>query len=105
MRAIIIDEKDNVAVVIQAVGKNDIVETSAGPITALENIPTGHKIAMCDIKKGSPIIKYNIVIGEASIDIKRGEWVHTHNVLDTTDKICDEFAAQYRAKLKEVLGK
>jgi len=105
MRAIIIDDRDNVAVVVQQVRKNDVVETTSGPVTALDDIRTGHKIALRDIRKGSPIIKYNTEIGEASADIRKGEWVHTHNVLDTTEKICDEFAAEYRAKLKEVSGK
>lgn len=101
MRAIIIDERDNVAVVVQEVRKNDAVETASGCLTALEDIKTGHKIARCDIEKGQPIIKYNTEIGEAGADIKKGEWVHCHNVLDTTEKICDEFAASYRAKIKE----
>jgi altronate dehydratase len=47
---------------------------------ALEGIPFGHKIALIDLKKGDPIIKYGEKIGLASRDIKIGEWVHTHNV-------------------------
>ncbi|MBP3361195.1 MAG: altronate dehydratase [Clostridia bacterium] len=40
----------------------------------------GHKIALCDIKKGENVIKYGFPIGHASEDIKKGDKVHTHNL-------------------------
>lgn len=45
-----------------------------------EKIPQGHKIALCDIAKGEEIIKYGSTIGIAKCDIKKGSWVHTHNM-------------------------
>ncbi len=42
--------------------------------------PAGHKIALSDINKGESIIKYGCVIGSATKSIKKGEWVHTHNM-------------------------
>ena len=44
------------------------------------NLETGHKIALCDIKKGENVIKYGYPIGHAICDIKKGEQVHTHNL-------------------------
>ena len=44
------------------------------------NVETGHKCAVCDIKKDENIIKYGMPIGHATEDIKKGEHVHTHNV-------------------------
>ena len=44
------------------------------------NLEDGHKYALCDIKKGENIIKYGNPIGHATVDIKAGEHVHTHNV-------------------------
>ena len=44
------------------------------------NLETGHKIALCDIKKDENIIKYGFPIGHATKDIKKGETVHTDNV-------------------------
>lgn len=101
MKAIIINKLDNVAVVVNDVPKGTTVITDAGEIIAKELIKTGHKIALCDIDKGQPIIKYGTIIGEASTEIKKGQWVHCHNVLDTTEKICDEYESYYRAKVKE----
>ena len=49
--------------------------------TAVEKVPFAFKIAIKDIPKGSRILKYGEVIGEASRDIAVGECVHVHNVL------------------------
>lgn len=43
-------------------------------------IPFGHKVALCDMKKGDSIIKYGYLIGVLCDDVKRGEWVHSHNL-------------------------
>jgi len=48
-------------------------------IAVCESVPTGHKIAMLDIVKGEAIWKYDQTIGFASVDIKAGSHVHTHN--------------------------
>ncbi len=44
------------------------------------NIETGHKYAICDIRKGENVIKYGQPIGHAECDIKAGEHVHSHNL-------------------------
>jgi len=46
---------------------------------------------------GSDIVKYAVVIGKASHDIAPGEHVHSHNVEDITDRLCNEYAQQFRA--------
>lgn len=48
-------------------------------ITARDEIPSGHKIALKDIAKGEHILKYGEVIGAATEDIAAGGWVHVHN--------------------------
>lgn len=44
------------------------------------NLSDGHKIALCDIPKGSDIIKYGYPIGVATDNIKKGDAVHSHNM-------------------------
>lgn len=44
------------------------------------NSETGHKTALCDIKKGEKVIKYGFPIGEATEDIAAGSHVHSHNL-------------------------
>lgn len=52
-------------------------------IKVLGNVPYGHKIALIDIHTGEKIIKYGEVIGVATKEIKKGDYVHTQN-LDST---------------------
>lgn len=68
---------DNVVVALKKIPATTIVFEE--DISALNDIPTMHKIASKDIKSGEPIFKYKQIIGFASTDIKAGEHVHTHN--------------------------
>jgi (2R)-sulfolactate sulfo-lyase subunit alpha len=47
---------------------------------ANHDIPLGHKIALLDIPQGNTVIKYGVGIGKATSAIKKGDWVHTHNL-------------------------
>ena len=83
-RAIALTEKDNVATMIDKAKKGEDVEVTIGRrkivITAEDEIPFGHKIALKEIKKGQKVIKYGKPIGQATRDIKKGEHVHVHNM-------------------------
>lgn len=49
-------------------------------LTARQNAPIGHKIALTDLRKGDTILKYGEDIGRAIADIAKGEHVHVHNI-------------------------
>mgnify|MGYP003584462505 CR=1 FL=1 len=49
-------------------------------ITALQDIPIGHKFALREIVNGSTVLKYGHDIGRAVAAIKTGEHVHIHNL-------------------------
>ncbi|MFK0389419.1 UxaA family hydrolase [Campylobacter coli] len=72
---IIVNEKDNVATALRDFKKGEKVEN----IELLNDIASGHKFALKDIKKDEIIIKYAEAIASASCDISTGEWVHIHN--------------------------
>jgi len=86
IKAIQIDDKDNVATLTgQAVQGDEIDVLNPGGSTILrtkisENLPFGHKLAVEEIAAGIDVVKYGEVIGVASQNIPAGEWVHTHNV-------------------------
>lgn len=79
-----IHDRDNVAVALVDIPKGSVLKITAPggerSVSALSDIPAGHKIALCDIPAGDEVIKYGYRIGNASCDIKEGEWIHTHNV-------------------------
>ena len=70
-----LDPADNIVVARQPVAAGTVIPEEG--ITVKTDIPLGHKIASCPIAKGSPILKYNTVIGYASRDVEPG--THMHN--------------------------
>lgn len=78
-----LNERDNVAV----------------NLSGSQDVPVGHKVALKDISKGSYVIKYGEVIGVATKDIKKDEWVHTHNIRSHLD---EDFSYVYKPILNEI---
>ena len=72
--------KDNVAVALSAVEKSAVLTVDGITVTALSDIPAGHKIALCDIKQGENVIKYGFPIGYAKEDVAAGSHIHVHNL-------------------------
>jgi altronate hydrolase len=75
-----INPADNVAVALEDVAAGAAVEAAGGTLTAGQDIPRGHKIALRAIKAGEPVVKYGYPIGNATAEIAAGDWVHTHNI-------------------------
>lgn len=79
-----INENDKVVVALKTIPAGETitvdVQGEKRQITALEEIPAGHKMAICDIPAGEEVIKYGYRIGNAKEDIRAGAWVHTHNL-------------------------
>lgn len=84
--AVVVDQgKDNVATILS----HEVKKGSKIPIEMQEktieveanaDIPFGHKVALCPIKKGETVLKYGLSIGMASVDIAAGDHVHVHNI-------------------------
>ncbi len=84
-RYIIVDRKDNVSTAIKDMMKGEEVEGRA--FSLLQDIEYGHKFALQDINEGEYIVKYGERIGRAKTNIKAGEHVHVHNVVDIVDEV------------------
>ncbi len=78
---IVINSSDNVAVALKTLCEGE--QTAAkglGSFIVLEKIPESHKVALRDIAAGEEIVKYGETIAVSSREIKKGQWVHTHNL-------------------------
>ena len=67
-QAIHISPIDNVVVALHPIAKGTLVEVDGLSVTALEDIPQGHKMAVKPIKNGENVIKYGFPIGHATAD-------------------------------------
>ena len=55
-------------------------ETGEADVELLAEVPLGHKLALSDVPADADVIEYGIRIGIATRDIRRGDYVHVHNV-------------------------
>nr|WP_136252041.1 altronate dehydratase family protein [Ningiella ruwaisensis] len=90
LNAIRVHPRDNIAVAVKNLSKGDALALQSAPakneglstseVFVSEDINSGHKIALCDIKQGAYILKFGQIIGEAKQHICAGEHVHVHNI-------------------------
>ncbi len=82
-RCFAIHPADNVATMLDYADSGSHVEIlgagSGNILTVGENLELGHKVAVIDIARGAPVLKYGVAIGIADQNIHRGRWVHLHN--------------------------
>ena len=76
-------QKDNVVTCIRPLTEGEVIEVENQRITVRQNIPIYHKMAIQNVDKGQPVMKYGQVIGLATDRIDQGEHVHVHNVDST----------------------
>ncbi|WP_342293078.1 UxaA family hydrolase [Clostridium sporogenes] len=83
--AVVANANDNVATAVKDLKKGEkvLIDLFGKDIEVMlnEDIPFGHKFAIKDIQNGEEIIKYKESIGQATQDIKVGDYVHVHNVV------------------------
>ena len=84
-KAIVINDKDNVATAIVPMKAGATVSVEAQgrteKVKLLSEIPMGHKFALRDVESGADVIKYGEPIGKTTARIAKGAHVHVHNVV------------------------
>lgn len=84
-----INENDNVIVALEDLNKDQTIQVDGNYITLKEDVKRGHKISIKEIDTNEDVIKYGFPIGHTTINIKEGEWIHTHNIKTNLDGIKD----------------
>ncbi len=83
-KAIIIDDRDNVATALEALDAGSSIPLRYRGrderIVLASPIPPGHKFALQEIPEGEYVVKYGEPIGRAAATMSRGEHVHVQNV-------------------------
>jgi hypothetical protein len=83
--ALVLDQKDNVAVALTDLAPGDVCTVSENggkkyEVTVIDKIPFGHKFALADLALNAPVYKYGEEIGKMKAAIKKGAWIHSHNL-------------------------
>lgn len=81
------DQGDSVAVVVVEGVKAGMElngwimdEDRMTSVTARQDIPIGHKVALRDMAAGDTVVKYGIDMGRVVAPILAGEHAHVHNI-------------------------
>ena len=69
-----VNGRDNVAIIVSPDGVAAGAALPDGLVTR-EAIPQAHKVALCDLEPGDPVLRYGQIIGLANQRIDRGSWV------------------------------
>ena len=84
INALMMDPADNVVTCVNEVAAGETVVYRKGEeictITAKEDIPYCHKVALVDIPEGGEVIKYGESLGKTSQNIAAGCWVSHNNL-------------------------
>ena len=67
--------EDNVAIIVNEGGLPEGAQFDCG-LVLRDAIPEAHKVALVDIERHAPIIRYGVSIGNAEVRIAKGSWVH-----------------------------
>jgi altronate hydrolase len=78
--AIRLHSSDNVAIARVPLEAGTKLKIAGIVVTVTQPIPAGHKVALCEIAPGSPVIRYGCSIGTAATRIDAGSHVHTNNL-------------------------
>ncbi|HEV2326121.1 MAG TPA: UxaA family hydrolase [Terracidiphilus sp.] len=79
---------DNVATLLRDAEPGTIAVRGEGErreIPVTQPLGMGHKVALCAIGEGEPVVKYGVTVGVATRPIAPGEWVHLHNCKSLCD--------------------
>lgn len=75
-----IHPNDKVAVALKPLTKGSQLNVAGDTVVLTEDIPQGHKFALCDLAEGEPVIKYGYAIGVTKCPVSKGSWIHVHNI-------------------------
>jgi altronate hydrolase len=100
MNSIFLHHTDSVVIALDALSAGECWDLAGIKTVVEEQLKPGHKYAIKPIAEGERVYKYGAPIGVATVDIARGEHVHSHNMatslsgLETYHYKCNEPPAQ-----------
>ncbi|MBQ6971599.1 MAG: UxaA family hydrolase [Synergistaceae bacterium] len=95
INALMIDETDNVVTCVEEVPAGSGVFYRKGDevlsVTAIDDIPYCHKVALKDFAAGEDVIKYGESLGKTNVAVKKGGWLWDGNMRSVPRDYDSEF--------------
>lgn len=80
-RCLKINAADNVAIaLVEDLSRGETVVVGQQEVVLQDDIACGHKFALQDMALEDNVIKYGYPIGHLTRPVRRGEWIHSHNL-------------------------
>ena len=79
-RSMVINSKDNVAVLLEKALHGDLIQANGEDIVLRHDIDFGHKAAIRPLGTGDIVYKYGEEIGHMLEPVQAGGWIHNHNM-------------------------
>lgn len=94
-----INSADNVAVAINPAKAGSAAVIDGQEITVLEDVGSGHKMALRDMQEGEDVIKYGFPIGHLLAPVKKGGLIDHNNIKTNLEGLLDY---SYQPDLTEI---
>ncbi len=75
-----LNANDDVLIALRDIAAGTALSAGSSTVVTAAPIPAGHKVAVRQIAAGTPVRRYNQIIGFASRQISPGDHVHVHNL-------------------------
>jgi hypothetical protein len=79
-RLILLSPDDNCLIAAARLEAGTRIEIEGERVTLAKTIELGHKLARRALHADEKVLRYGAVIGHVTVDVARGEHLHTHNL-------------------------
>lgn len=108
VNALMMDTLDNVVTCVKDVAAGEEViyhkDGETCQITAAQDIPSCHKIALTDLPEGSDVLKYGELIGRTTCDVQAGHLVNHENIVSVPRDYDSELVEDTGEELPEFVA-
>lgn len=71
---------DNVLVALQDLKKGTVINEGNTTVVLTTDVGAKHKFTTCALSKGEEVIMYGVLVGKATQNIEKGEWISVNNL-------------------------
>jgi altronate dehydratase small subunit len=79
-RLILLSPQDSCLIAAARLEAGTVLDIEGERVTLAQTIELGHKVARRALFKDDKVLRYGAAIGHVTVDVARGQHLHTHNL-------------------------